>query len=299
MDAIVTDALTKLYNRRAALSELDLRVPTGSLFGFLGPNGAGKTTAIRLLLGLLRATSGRATVLGRDAWREGPRLRRDVGYLPGEVRFHEGLTGRQTLAFLNAARRTRCDDQTRRLADRFELDLEKRIRNYSRGMKQKLGLIQALMHRPKLLILDEPTSALDPLVRELLNEELRQAAADGRTVLFSSHTLSEVEALCDHIAIVRGGRLVEQEKISVLRARAVRHVEVAFERAPDAISPAPAALRVIEQSDGRLSGTWSGPVQPLLAWLAQQRVRDVSIAPPDLVDLFKAYYVDSSPEDGR
>jgi ABC-2 type transport system ATP-binding protein len=191
MDAIATYGLTKYYRAHAALRGLDLRVPTGRLFGFLGPNGAGKTTALRLLLGLLRATSGRAEVLGRDAWRDGPVLRAEVGYLPGDVRFWSRRTGRQTLAFLDAARGRRGQSELPRLTERFELDLGRKVRDYSRGMKQKLGLIAALMHRPQLLILDEPTVSLDPLMRETLYAELRAVVAEGRTVVFSSHTLAE------------------------------------------------------------------------------------------------------------
>jgi len=296
MDAIATDDLCKSFGRRAALRQVNLRVPTGGRFGFLGPNGAGKTTTIRILLGLLRASAGNARMLGQDVWRAGPKIRAQVGYLPGDVRFYDGLTGRATLAFLDAARGRNSRGEIRRLVKRFDLDLDKRVRDYSRGMKQKLGLIQALMHRPRLLILDEPTIALDPLIRELIYQELRDVTADGRTVLFSSHTLSEVEQLCDEVAILRDGRLIEQERIEVLRRRAVRHVEALFDEGGRPATPPPEGLRVTRQSDARLSGTWQGPVQPLVSWLAGGRVRDLRIAPPDLEDLFLAYYADSTPE---
>jgi ABC-2 type transport system ATP-binding protein len=279
--------LSKHYGGRMALDDLSLEVPTGALFGFLGPNGAGKSTTLRILLGLLRASSGSASILGRDCVRDGPAVRREVGYLPGDVRFYDHLTGRQTLAFLGAARGGGHDAEARRLIEAFELDVSKRVRECSRGMKQKLGLIQALMHRPRLLILDEPTTALDPLVRETLYRELRSAAGDGRTVLFSSHTLSEVEALCDRVAIVRSGRLVELASIAELKQRALRHVEVRFVASPPGPPP---GLHVIERGDGWLKGAWSGDPAALLAWLASARVADVSISPPDLEDLFMAYY---------
>ncbi len=290
MDAIRTYGLTKRYGRVSALCDLDLCVPAGRLFGFLGPNGAGKTTALRLLLGLLRASGGRAEVLGRDAWREGPELRRAVGYLPGDVRFYDWMTGAEVLRFLDRTRGGGALRERQRLTEQFALDLRKRIRDYSRGMKQKLGLIAALMHRPQLLILDEPTTALDPLVRETLAEELRAAVAEGRTVLFSSHTLAEVEALCDEVAILRAGRLVEQERVEVLRRRALRHVEVTFRDGH--LATPPPALDVSRRSPGHLAGVWRGPVGPLLAWLAQVPVEDVTLAPPDLEDLFLAYYTD-------
>lgn len=289
--AIFTQRLTKSYGPREVLHPLDLIVPRGSLFGFLGPNGAGKTTAIRILLGLLRASSGSAQILGRDAWRDGSTLRAEVGYLPGDVRFYNHMSGRRTLQFFAAARGGRGADRIDPLAERLGLELDKRVRRYSRGMKQKLGLIQALMHEPRVLILDEPTTSLDPLVRLTLYEELRRAAAAGRTVLFSSHTLSEVEELCDHVAILRDGLLVAQERIEVLRCRALRHVQVRFAVAPDVLEPPP-ELRVQRRDAAYLAGAWSGPVEPLVRWLAQQQVDDVAIGPPELEDLFLTYYQD-------
>lgn len=289
-DAIATHGLTKRYGCFAALSDLDLRVPPGRLFGFLGPNGAGKTTAIRILLGLLRATAGNAAVLGQDAWRAGRRLRAEVGYLPGDVRFYDGLTGRETLAFLDRTRGAGHWPEAHRLVQRLDLDLDKRVRDYSRGMKQKLGLIAAMMHRPRLLILDEPTTGLDPLIREALYAELRACVGAGRTVLFSSHTLAEVEALCDEVAILRAGRLVEQERVEVLRRRAVRHVELRYAAATPPTTPHPPGLTVVQEAPGHLRGTWQGPPEALLAWLARCTLTDVMIAPPDLEELFLTYY---------
>lgn len=296
MDAIVTERLCKRYGSRLALRDLTLRVSRGSRFGFLGPNGAGKTTVLRILTGLLRASSGRAVVLGGDAWGDGPRVRREIGYLPGDVRFWEHLTGGATLDFLGAARGGGHGAEARRLAKVFDLDLRPRVRQYSRGMKQKLGLIQALMHRPRLILMDEPTTALDPLVREQLYRELRRVSDDGRTVLFSSHTLSEVEDLCDEVAIVREGRLVECERIEVLRERALRRVELRWRGALGAALPA--ELHVIERCDGRVRGAWEGPLLPLFRWLSEQAIDDVTVAPPDLEDLFLAYYA-AAPDGAR
>ncbi len=290
MNAVATECLTKRYGRHTALHDLSLHVPAGRLFGFLGPNGAGKTTTLRILLGLLRATAGRAEVLGRDAWRDGPAARREIGYLPGDVRFYDWLTGRATLAFANAAHGGACWPEIERLVGLLDLNLDRRVRDYSRGMKQKLGVIAALMHRPRLLVLDEPTTSLDPLVRQTLYAELRAIAAEGRTVLFSSHTLAEVEELCDEVAILRDGRLVEQERMAVLRTRAVRHVELRFHTAASPLPAPPDGFRTLQQAPAYLRGTWTGPVAPLLAWLPQAGLADVSIAPPDLDDLFLAYY---------
>jgi ABC-2 type transport system ATP-binding protein len=296
MDALCTHNLCKSYGPHEVLHKANLRVPTGCLFGFLGPNGAGKTTTIRILLGLLRASAGRAEVLGRDAWTEGPRLRAKVGYLPGEVRLYDHLTGRATLAFMDAARGGGATQEIKRLVDRFDLDLGKRVRDYSRGMKQKLGLIQAMVHRPELLILDEPTIALDPLVRQTLFEELRSVARDGRTVFFSSHTLSEVEELCHEVAILRDGWVIEQNRIDVLRAHALRRVEILLEPGTSPTRPPPTGLQISQQADTRIAGTWQGPVAPLVSWLAAQPLRDVTIAPPHLEDLFLTYYAEARPE---
>ncbi|MBK8914788.1 MAG: ABC transporter ATP-binding protein [Phycisphaerales bacterium] len=288
--ALLTEELTKSYGARQVLHGVNLRVPVGALFGFLGPNGAGKTTTIRILLGLLRRSGGRAELMGRDAWKDGPRIRREVGYLPGDIRLPDHLTGDAYLRFLARARGVDCTDERTRLAGVFELDLTKRIRRYSRGNKQKLGLVAAMMHGPALLLLDEPTTALDPLVRVSLFGELRRATRAGRTVLFSSHTLAEVEELCDSVAILREGRLVEQCDIGELRRRALRSVEIQFEHEPDARAALPAGLKIDVRQDGHWHGVWTGDVGPLLAWLAQARVRDVVIAQPDLESLFLAYY---------
>lgn len=294
MDAVSTSGLTKRYGEIEILRNVNLRVRVGSLFGFLGPNGAGKTTTIRILLGLLRASGGAALVLGRDAWRDGPHVRRRVGYLPGDVRFYDGLTGLATLQFINRMHRAGADAEIVRLARVFDLDLKKRVRNYSRGMKQKLGIIAAMAHRPDLLILDEPTTALDPLVKQVFNDELRNVVREGRTVLFSSHTLSEVEELCDEVAILRGGRIIEHDHIDKLRSRAVRRIEVTFAKhATDRPRP-PNGLHVSYDRDGTLHGAWTGEVQELICWLARCAVREVTIAQPDLEDLFLAYYADTA-----
>lgn len=290
MDPVATRQLCKRYGRVVALRDVNLRVPVGSLFGFLGPNGAGKTTTLRILLGLLRSSSGDATVLGRDAWRDGPALRSQVGYLPGDVRFDEHTSGRRLLRFFAAARRVRVDAEIGRLARVFDLDLGRRIRTYSRGMKQKLGLIQALMHRPKLLVLDEPTTALDPLVRQTLFDELRGAAGEGRTVLFSSHTLAEVDELCDWVAIVRDGTLVEQGRVRSLRERALRHVEIMWKGDGSSRPPVPSGLEVLRHHEEGLTGTWSGAIAPLVRWLSEAPIADVRIEAPRLEDLFQGYY---------
>jgi ABC-2 type transport system ATP-binding protein len=291
MNAIHTDNLRKSYGSREVLHGLSVAIAEGKLVGFLGPNGAGKTTTIRVLLGLLRATSGSASLLERDCWRDGPAIRRDVGYLPGELHFYRGLTGLQTLHFLASARKLDCTAEVARLRDRFDLDLDVRVRSYSSGMKQKLGLIQALMHRPRLLILDEPTNGLDPLIRRELYDELRTVTATGRTVLFSSHTLSEVDELCEEVIVLRAGRMVECARVDALRQRAPRRVELVFADASRIPPNLPERLDRLERTAGRIRGRWSGEVGSLLQWLSEHpEVRDVTLAPSDLEDLFLDYY---------
>jgi ABC-2 type transport system ATP-binding protein len=299
MDVVVTRDLRKSYGAREVLHGIDLRVPAGSLYGFLGPNGAGKTTTIRILLGLLRASGGSATLLEGDAWRDGARLRADIGYVSGDVRLYDNATGRSTIRFFDSARGGGSTGEINRLAQAFDLarDLDRKVRSYSKGMKQKLALILALMHRPRLLIMDEPTSVVDPLVREVIYSELRNAAGEGRTVLFSSHTLSEVEQLCDRVAIVRDGYLVEQDRVETLRRRAVRRVEILFAGDSAPTEGVPQSFRVDHRDGPRQTGSWVGDVQPLLRWLAPLEVKELIITPPSLEDLFLAYYNKSTPQE--
>lgn len=289
---IDTENLTKNYGDFRALDGVSLKVPTGSIFGFLGPNGAGKSTMIRILMGLLRATDGTARIFDRDVWHDGPAIRREIGYLPGSIRFRDFLTGRAMLDFANDARGGGHRAEMMRLADRLSLDLERRIRTYSSGMKQKLGLILALMHKPQLLILDEPTTALDPLVQQVVFDELRETANEGRTVLFSSHTLAEVEQLCKEVAILRAGEIVEQDHIERLKRRSLRHVTVQFRDGaqPAAMNGIPQELQISQQSDGYLSGSWKGDIAPLLRWMADADIEDARIEEPRLEDLFIHYY---------
>lgn len=299
MDAVRTVGLRKCYGSREVLHGIDLTVAAGSLYGFLGPNGAGKTTTLRILMGLLRASGGEAHVLGKDPWRSGPQIRAQTGYLSGDVRLYDALTGRQTVDFVQRARRRDCLAESSRLARAFDLNLDRRVRQFSRGMKQKLALILSLMHQPRLLILDEPSIALDPLVREVLHAELRHATRAGRTVLFSSHTLSEVEQLCDHVAILSDGRVIEQTRIGILKRRAVRHVEIHFADGAAVPTAFPVGLRVARTVGQTLYGSWTGPAQELVGWLAGQSISDVSISAPDLEDLFLAYYSDRVAEGAK
>lgn len=290
MNAIEIHGLCKSYAGHEVLHDVDFSVKPGRLVGFLGSNGAGKTTTIRILLGLIGASSGSTRVFGQPSASAGKTLRREIGYLPGEVHFYSNMTGRATVNFLAAARKVDCRNEINRLASVLDLDLRKTVRKYSSGMKQKLGLIQALMHKPKLLILDEPTNALDPLIRQSVFAELRQIVAENRTVLFSSHTLGEVEELCDDVVMLRGGRIVENQSIQKMRELAIRRVDAVFASADKIPKAFPESLKLLEQDGNRISFAWSGNVVDLLGWLKSMPLEDVAIGKPSLEDLFLTYY---------
>ncbi len=291
---VVTNGLCKSYGDKRVLDRVNLCVPAAKLVGFLGPNGAGKTTTLRIMLGLLKPTSGSAHIFGLDCHRQGRAIRQRVGFLPGDVNLYPSMSGAATLKFLARTRKTDCGTEFDRLSQRFELPLNRKVRKYSTGMRQKLGLIQALMHQPDLLVLDEPTSALDPLVRTVLFEELRHVVQQGRTVLFSSHSLGEVEELCDEVIILRSGRIVEQQNIDVLRSRALRKVTLFFSdpaHNPQTIpEPVSHALQIIQRDQHQLQMTFSGEITQLLNYIQSLEVQDVMIEKPDLNDLFLTYY---------
>ena len=295
MNVIETVELGKTYGMTPVLHQVSIHVREGTLVGFLGPNGAGKSTTIRILLGLLSASTGAALIFGKPSGKKGPEIRKEIGYLPGDVHLYTNMTGRAALNFFARARRRDCREEFDRLAETVDLDLSKTIRKYSTGMKQKLGLIQSLMHRPKLLILDEPTNGLDPLVRSALFAELKDVVAEGRTVLFSSHSLSEVEELCDEVIILRNGRVVEQQRIETLKQHALRRVEFEIKSpASDLELDLPENVTLIKKSGQTVSYTWSGETNDLLTWLGSFDLDDIVIERPDLNDLFMAYYTETT-----
>ncbi len=282
--------LNKRYGSHHVLRSVSFELSAGQLIGFLGPNGAGKTTTIRILLGLLNPTSGRSTIFGRSSQTDGKQIRAEIGYLPGDVHFYSNLTGIQTLRFFAAARRRNCDQEIARLAKVLDLDLKKTVRKYSTGMRQKLGLIQAFMHQPKLLILDEPTSALDPLIRKTVFAELRSVVEDGRSVLFSSHSLAEVEELCDEVVILRAGEIVEHQTIENLKNKALRRVRITFSSAASVPLKLPPQMNLLDRNGTSLIAAWTGTSSELIGWLDGQEIQDLIVEKPDLSDLFLTYY---------
>lgn len=289
MDIVSVESLSLHYGSKIGVEEVSLAVPEGALFGFLGPNGAGKTTMIRVLLGLLKPTAGKASIFGLDCWRDARRIKEEIGYLPGDLRLYPWLTGQQTVRLFGAIRGKDLSRGAKDLADLFDLDLRKRVRAMSRGTRQKLGIVLALAHAPRLMALDEPTAALDPLMQDALKRRLQAMAASGHTVFFSSHTLSEVEQLCDRVAIVRAGRLVADETLAALRSRASRRVMIRWQAGAQPDEPPP-FLALSSRDGGRWEGVLSGGAPALLMWLASKPIEDLSLGEPDLETVFRGYY---------
>ncbi len=290
--AIETRELTRTFGAVVALDGMSLRVEEGEIFGFLGPNGAGKSTTIRILLDLIRPSSGSARVLGFDCQRQSMEVRSRIGYLPGDLRLYGGLTGRQTVDLFASLRNGRVDDAfVRELAGEMELDLAKKASAYSKGNRQKLGVLVALLGRPQVLLLDEPTSGLDPLVQRTVWEVLRREAARGATVFFSSHVMSEVEQTCERVGILREGQLVAVEPVVAMKARALRHVEVSFAgEAPPPEALVVAGAREIRRERATLEFEMTGEIDPLLKALSAFHVVDLRTEQPTLDEILLGYY---------
>ncbi|MDQ2674115.1 MAG: ABC transporter ATP-binding protein [Chloroflexota bacterium] len=295
-EAVVhTRGLTKHYGAVEALTDLDLEVQRGEIYGFLGPNGAGKSTTIRTLLGFLHATRGSASVLGMDVAHDSVEIRRLTGYLPGGVALYDSLTGNQVLDYL-ARLQGREPYRRRELIERLQMpdaDLRRKVRDYSRGMRQKIGVIQALQHDPELAILDEPTEGLDPLMQHAFYALLSDLKSEGRTIFFSSHVLSEVERVCDRVAIIRHGRLMAVHEVRELLARRRRKVSIRWRgAAPDASLPG--LTNVVVDGD-RLFATLDGSVSEFVRAVASPSLEDLTIEPASLEEAFLEYY---APEAG-
>lgn len=290
--AIVTAGLGKRYGHITALSELSLRVEVGEVFGFLGPNGAGKTTTIRLLLGLVRKSAGTATVLGQPIGEAGLGIRGELGYLPGELALWQGFTGQQTLTFLERLTRRRASDRPV-LLERLGLadaELRRPVRTYSDGMKQKLGLVQALQCRPRLAFLDEPTKGLDPLVQRSFYEIVAEARTRGTTVFFSSHVLSEVEHVCDRVAMLRAGRLIRVGAIDSVLAAQRRRVQVTFSAPVDADALARCGeLRARSATSAEILVA-RADLPAVVRHLSTLPIADLTVEPASLEDAFLELY---------
>ena len=306
MPIIEIRSLTKHYGGRRrprrrrtelvrALSNLTVDVNEGEIFGFLGPNGAGKTTTIRLLLGFLHPTVGDARVLGHDIRHESLAIRSGTGYLPGGIALYDTLTGEQVLNYL-AGLYGRTAPRRAELADRMEMSaatLRRPVRDYSRGMRQKIGIIQALQHDPPLAILDEPTEGLDPLMQRAFYELIDDVRKEGRTIFFSSHVLSEVERMCDRVAIIRAGELVALEDVADLLARRRRRVEMRLAGEPPVLDGIAGVSEIVVR-EGLLTCALEGDVGPFLSAIAGAPISDLTIEPARLEEAFLEYYAEEA-----
>lgn len=299
---IHTERLTKTYGVHRGITELDLDVTEGEIFGFLGPNGAGKTTTMRVLLDLIRPTSGRAEVFGIETTKDPVAIHRRLGYLPGEFDLYDRLTGADTIAYFANLRGGVDAGYVASLVERLDLDPSRRFKEYSKGNKQKVGLIIALQHRPDLLILDEPTAGLDPLIQQTFFEIIREARTEGRSVFLSSHIIDEVDRTCDRVAIIREGRLVQVDSIEAIRRLAFHHVELAFARpVPPTIFSALEGVSEVVADGSVVRMRVAGPIGAVLATAAPHGIVDVVSREPNLEDVFLAQYGGGTPAgtDGR
>lgn len=292
MPAVIrTERLTKTYGANRGIIEVDLEVEEGEVFGFLGPNGAGKTTTIRTILDLIRPTGGRALVFGIESSVDPVAIHRRIGYIPGEFALYDRLTGGQTLTYFANLRGGIDPSYQASLIERFEIDPSRKFKEYSKGNKQKIGLVVALQHRPELLILDEPTSGLDPLIQQSFYGLVREAKAEGRTVFLSSHILSEVERTCDRVAIIRDGRLVKVDRTDALRDLAHHQVELRFgDGVPlEAFSTLPGVSDVTVE-DHLLRMRVAGSIAPVVQTAARYDLVDFVSREPTLEETFLAQY---------
>jgi len=298
---IATEGLTKHYGNVEALNDLTLDVRAGEIFGFLGPNGAGKSTMIRTLLGFLHPTRGSATVLGLDVVTDSVEIRRRTGYLPGGIALYDSLSGADALEYL-ADLQDRGAPMREELCERLQLSkavLRRKVRDYSRGMRQKIGVIQALQHDPELAILDEPTEGLDPLMQHAFYALMDDQRAKGRSTFFSSHVLSEVERVCDRVAIIRSGHLMALQNVEELLARRKKKVELRWRGVAPDLAGIP-GLADIEVVGDRMRATLQGDVSGFVRAIASPSLEDLTIEPARLEEAFLEYYAgDEASEEER
>lgn len=290
MLAIETKDITKYYGKSRGVLGVNLEVNEGEIFGFIGPNGAGKTTTIRLLLNFIFPTSGEARVFGLDCVRDSREIKKHVGYLPGEVSYYGEMTVRRLLAYSGSFYEKDCRDRAQHLAEALELNLDARIENLSMGNKKKVGIVQALMHEPRLLILDEPTSGLDPLMQHKFYSLLMEENQKGTTVFFSSHVLTEVQRLCHRVAIIKDGAILKIEDMNSLRQRQLRRVKLSFAQEDEPALPDIPGILDFHKENGTFGFMYKGDLQILLSALAKLPVADLIIEEPTLEEVFMHYY---------
>lgn len=289
MSIIEVDHLTKYYGKSRGIIDVSFNEEEGEIFGFIGPNGAGKSTTIRLLLSLIHPTSGSARIFGKDVVAHGPEIRRDIGYLPSEVFYYEGMKVIDLLKYSASFYGRDCTQRMKELSDIMELELNRRISDLSYGNKKKVGIVQGLLHSPKLLFLDEPTAGLDPLMQRKFFDLIRAENARGVTVFFSSHILGEVQRLCTRVGIIREGRIVEISDIRTLQQNNYKKVNVTADGLDPQAFELPGVTN-IQAENGSLHFFFKGDINMLLKKISSLQVSDVSIEEPTLEEIFMHYY---------
>lgn len=286
MDIIQIENLTKYYGRARGIIDLNLSVREGEFFGFIGPNGAGKSTTIRILLGLITATSDQTKILGLDISKEKNKILSKIGYLPSEAVFYSGMKVKDVLKLSAKLRKKDCTAEAKKLCDRLQLDINRKVDELSFGNRKKVAIVSALQHQPELLILDEPTSGLDPLMQREFFNIIRERNEQGTGVFLSSHILSEIQRNCTRAAIIREGHLIACDSVEALSKTSARRITVHGQVQLDKLD----GIRDLSETDGALSFLYSGNIKQLLETLSSGNVTDLSIAEPDLEEIFLHYY---------
>lgn len=289
MGIIEVKHLTKFYGRARGIADVSFDVAQGEIFGFIGPNGAGKSTTIRLLLSLIYPTSGEARIFGKDCIKFGPEVRQEIGYLPSEVFYYQGMKVLELLKYSAGFYKKDCTKRIYELADLMELDLNRRIDDLSYGNKKKVGIVQGLLHQPKLIILDEPTSGLDPLMQQKFFNLIRTENKKGATVFFSSHILTEVQRMCDRVAIIKEGSIINIQDIKTLQKDNYKKIRISA----DALDEKPFLMEGVsglENSDGELSFFYKGDINAIMKRIGNKTISDVTIEDLTLEEIFMHYY---------
>lgn len=289
MNIIEIKKLTKYYGNSLGIENLNLEVKEGEIFGFIGPNGAGKSTTIRLLMGLIYPTSGEAKLFGKDVTEHGPEVRENIGYLPSEIFYYDKMKVIDLLKYSASFYKKDCTERILELSERMELDLNRRIEDLSYGNKKKVGIVQGLLHEPKLIILDEPTGGLDPLMQQTFFEIIKEENEKGATIFFSSHILGEVQALCNRVAIIRKGSIIEVEDIKTLRENNYKKISVVGDDLDKEVFALDGVTNFIQEKE-EISFFYKGDINVVTLALSTIRARDITIEEPTLEEVFMHYY---------
>ncbi|WP_102264064.1 ABC transporter ATP-binding protein [Mesobacillus jeotgali] len=290
MNVIEIKNLTKMYGKARGIEDVSFDVKEGEIFGFIGPNGAGKSTTIRTLLSLIYPTSGSATIFGKDIITAAPEIKKEIGYLPSEVFYYDNMKVMELLKYSASFYKKDCTKRIKELADIMELDLTKKIDDLSLGNKKKVGIVQGLLHEPKLIILDEPTSGLDPLMQQKFFDLLEKENKKGATILFSSHILSEVQRLCDRVAIIKEGRIVTVEKISTLKENTYKKFKIETNSVIDKNLFNIDGVNQLEQDGGTVSFLFRGNINLIMKKITEIEIANLWVEEPDLEEIFMHYY---------